>query len=113
MEARLGGGKVNLAANKNKDNDVGGVAKERNEGKEKGGKKRTGVEVRRRREGGRWGRSVKSHGQRQTKEGGEKCTHLPYPADRRKLNQAEVSSGSSEGRKSMRKCSPGTTEESL
>lgn len=41
MEARLGGGKVNLAANKNKDNDVGGVAKERNEGKEKGGKKRT------------------------------------------------------------------------
>lgn len=63
-----------------------------------------GVEVRRRREGGRWGRSVKSHGQRQTKEGGEKCTHLPYPADRRKLNQAEVSSGSSEGRKSMRKC---------
>lgn len=56
---------------------------------------------------------MKSHGQRQTKEGGEKCTHLPYPADRRKLNQAEVSSGSSEGRKSMRKCSPGTTEESL
>lgn len=53
---------------------------------------------------------MKSHGQRQTKEGGEKCTHLPYPADRRKLNQAEVSS---EGRKSMRKCSPGTTEESL
>lgn len=72
------------------------------------------------------GRSVKSHGhvardkQRgRGKSKGEKCTHLAYPADRRKLNQAEVCLRDprlllGRGRKSMRKCSPwNNLEESL
>lgn len=104
------------------------MTESRNEEKEK----REGRKKRRERTRGSgtskegWGRSVKSHGhvardkQRgRGKSKGEKCTHLAYPADRRKLNQAEVCLRDprlllGRGRKSMRKCSPwNNLEESL
>lgn len=104
------------------------MTESRNEEKEKREerKKREGREHGRWKFEGGWGRSVKSHGhvardkQRgRGKSKGEKCTHLAYPADRRKLNQAEVCLRDprlllGRGRKSMRKCSPwNNLEESL
>lgn len=76
MEARLGGGKVNLAANKNKGNGMGEVAKERNEEKEKRGKEKGRRVEREHGVGGSWRKGRKrevtrSRGQRQTKEEGE------------------------------------------